>query len=123
MFGRPFAIPEFARGGSVIALAVLLVGAIPAAGQLLTSRVDGRVLDQTGAVVPGVTVTLTNAATNVARETATNSSGLYVFPNVSQGNLQRRSHGGRLQDGPGRRGSGCAGRPPPMSTSWWRWAW
>ena len=73
-------------GGSVVALAVLmLAAAIPAAGQLLTSRVDGRVLDQTGAVVPGVTVTLTNADTNVSRETATNSSGLYVFPNVSQG--------------------------------------
>ena len=86
MFGRPFAIPGFARGGSVVALAaMLLAAAIPAAGQLLTSRVDGRVLDQTGAVVPGVTVTLTNAATNVARETSTNSSGLYVFPNVSQG--------------------------------------
>ena len=86
MFGRPFAIPGFARGGSVVVLAVvLLVAAIPASGQLLTSRVDGRVLDQTGAVVPGVTVTLTNAATNVARETTTNNSGLYVFPNVSQG--------------------------------------
>lgn len=83
---RPVSIPRFPFAGTVVALAaVLLAAAIPASGQLLTSRVDGRVLDQTGAVVPGVTVTLTNAATNVARETATNSSGLYVFPNVSQG--------------------------------------
>jgi hypothetical protein len=61
------------------------VAAIPAGGQVLTSRVDGRVLDQTGAVVPGVTVTLTNVATNLARETTTNSAGLYVFPQVSLG--------------------------------------
>jgi hypothetical protein len=64
---------------------VLFVAAIPAGGQVLTSRVDGRVLDQTGAVVPGVTVTLTNVATNLARETTTNSAGLYVFPQVSLG--------------------------------------
>ena len=47
---------------------------------------DGRVLDQTGAVVPGVTVTLDQRRPPTwTRETTTNSSGLYVFPNVSQG--------------------------------------
>ena len=77
MSGRPFAIPGFALVGSVVALAVVLfVAAISAGGQVLTSRVDGRVLDETGAVVPGVTVTLTNVATNLARETTTNSAGL-----------------------------------------------
>ena len=86
MSGRPFRNPTFPFGGRLVALAVVLfVAAISASGQVLTSRVDGRVLDQTGAVVPGVTVTLTNVATNLARETATNSAGLYVFPQVSLG--------------------------------------
>lgn len=86
MSGRPISNRKFGFVGRLVALAVVLVLAgISASGQVLTSRVDGRVLDQTGAVVPGVTVTLTNAATNVALETTTNSSGLWVFPNVSQG--------------------------------------
>ena len=86
MSGRPFRNPTFPFGGRLVALAVVLfVAAISAGGQVLTSRVDGRVLDETGAVVPGVTVTLTNVATNLARETTTNSAGLYVFPQVSLG--------------------------------------
>ena len=86
MSGRPFRNPTFPFGGRLVALAVVLfVAAISAGGQVLTSRVDGRVLDETGAVVPGVTVTLTNVATNLARETTTNSAGLYIFPQVSLG--------------------------------------
>ena len=102
MSGRPFRNPTIPFGGRLVALAVVLfVAAIPASGQVLTSRVDGRVLDQTGAVVPGVTVTLTNVATNLARETTTNSAGLYIISPGFAGDLSGRSHGGRLQDGPG----------------------
>ena len=102
MSGRPFRNPTIPFGGRLVALAVVLfVAAVPASGQVLTSRVDGRVLDQTGAVVPGVTVTLTNVATNLARETTTNSAGLYIFPQVSRGTYRVEATAGRLQDGPG----------------------
>ena len=64
---------------------ILLAASIPAVGQVLTSSVDGTVRDQTGAFVPGVAVELTNVETNAARETVTNDSGLFVFPQVPRG--------------------------------------
>jgi len=48
-------------------------------------RILGRVADSTGAVLAGVKVTATNEATGVSRETATNDSGDYGFPQVPIG--------------------------------------
>jgi hypothetical protein len=48
-------------------------------------RILGRVSDPTGAVLAGVKVTATNEATGVSRDTLTNSSGDYVFPEVPVG--------------------------------------
>ena len=62
--------------------------AIPAVGQVLTAGVDGTVRDQSGAFIPGVAVKLTNVDTNAARETVTNDTGLFVFPQVPQGSYQ-----------------------------------
>jgi carboxypeptidase family protein len=45
-----------------------------------TATINGRVVDQGGAVLPGVTVTVTNTATGAARNTVTNSEGLYTVP-------------------------------------------
>ena len=64
---------------------LLLAATIPAAAQVLTSRVDGTVRDQSGAVLPGVSVTLTNVDTNVAVDAVTSDIGLYVFPQVPRG--------------------------------------
>jgi Carboxypeptidase regulatory-like domain len=41
--------------------------------------ISGTVADKTGAVIPGVTVTATNEATNVVNTVQTNSSGAYSF--------------------------------------------
>ena len=68
-----------------ILIAVAVAVAVPAAGQVLTSRVDGTVQDQSGAVIPGASVTLTNVETNISLETETNEVGLYVFPQVPAG--------------------------------------
>src|SRR5271157_728007 len=48
-------------------------------------RILGRVSDPTGAVLAGVKVTATNEATGVPRETQTNDSGEYGFPQVPVG--------------------------------------
>jgi hypothetical protein len=48
-------------------------------------RVLGRVADSTGAVLAGVKVTATNEATGVSRETVTNESGDYGFPQIPVG--------------------------------------
>ncbi|RPJ80757.1 MAG: carboxypeptidase regulatory-like domain-containing protein, partial [Acidobacteria bacterium] len=73
-----------------LALAVVLVFAslITVSAQVLTTQVTGRVIDQTGGVLPGVTVTLTNLATNVAATAVTNDDGGYTFPQVSPGSYR-----------------------------------
>jgi outer membrane receptor protein involved in Fe transport len=48
-------------------------------------RILGRVADTSGAVLAGVKATLTNDATGVTRETQTNASGDYSFPEVPVG--------------------------------------
>jgi hypothetical protein len=63
-----------------VSLALLV--AFPAMRQASTSTVRGAVQDQTGAMIPNATVTLTNTATNAAHRITTNEAGFYVFPGV-----------------------------------------
>lgn len=57
---------------------VFLLG-ISAYSQGTTTRITGNVTDSSGAAVPGATVTLTDAATNVSLRTTTNDGGSYTF--------------------------------------------
>lgn len=50
--------------------------------------ITGEVTDSTGAVAPNAPVTATNANTNVARNTVTNGSGQYSFPDLVPGPYQ-----------------------------------
>ncbi|HSC29337.1 MAG TPA: carboxypeptidase-like regulatory domain-containing protein, partial [Vicinamibacterales bacterium] len=68
----------------VTALLLLIVSVTTARGQTFTGGIRGLVTDANG-VIPGVTVTLTNQATNVSRETVTNEVGQYNFPAVPPG--------------------------------------
>jgi hypothetical protein len=47
--------------------------------------ITGEVKDSTGAIVPGVTVTVVNKDTNATRTTASNEVGLYEFPALPPG--------------------------------------
>src|SRR5207244_2914041 len=51
-----------------------------------TGTVAGTVSDQSGAVVSGAAVTLTDVATNTSRSTTTNDVGRYIFVSVPPGN-------------------------------------
>ncbi len=51
-------------------------------------RILGRVSDSSGAVLAGVTVTLTNEATGVGSNATTNSNGEYGFPQVPVGTFR-----------------------------------
>ncbi|MYG01524.1 MAG: carboxypeptidase regulatory-like domain-containing protein, partial [Acidobacteriia bacterium] len=46
-------------------------------GQVESARIIGNVTDQSGAVMPGVAVTITNVDTNLSYQTETNSAGRY----------------------------------------------
>ncbi|HWT01094.1 MAG TPA: carboxypeptidase regulatory-like domain-containing protein [Pyrinomonadaceae bacterium] len=75
-----------ARGPHLIyAFIVLLAAAAAAFAQGTASRVTGTVTDQTGALVTGAAVTLTNEGTNVTFTTTTTDSGTYVFDSVQVG--------------------------------------
>lgn len=56
-----------------------------AQGGTATATMNGRVLDDTGGVLPGVTVTLTHLATNQTRMLVTNEEGRYTFPGLQPG--------------------------------------
>jgi hypothetical protein len=70
---------------AALILCFLTIWAAPASAQGTTSRVTGTVTDSTGAVIPGATVTLTNAQTGVSFETVTTAAGTYQFEAVQVG--------------------------------------
>jgi hypothetical protein len=72
------------RRSFVLAVIVGLCGAAGTWAQSFQGGVRGAVKD-TGGVVPGVEVTLTNESTNVKRSVTTNSAGEYVFAAVDPG--------------------------------------
>ncbi len=67
--------------------ALLLIGltTLNAFAQGTTSRVTGRVTDQSGAAIPGATVLLTNVGTTSVLTTTTTGDGVYVFESVQVG--------------------------------------
>src|SRR5437868_4245648 len=66
-----------------IAQASLLIQ--PLHGQVLYGSVTGTVTDQSGAVVPGAQVTVTNEATGLKRQAASDASGFYRVLDLPQG--------------------------------------
>lgn len=70
----------------VMCVAALLAGlAGPAWAQQGTSEVRGRVLDQQGAALPGVTVTVRNQDTGMYRTAVSGSDGTYFISGVAPG--------------------------------------
>jgi hypothetical protein len=74
-----------------ICLLLLFTAVTAAFSQTFTGGIRGVVSDANG-VVPGVTVTLTNQATNVSRDTVTNEVGQYNFPAVPPGTYSLKTH-------------------------------
>ncbi|PYR02020.1 MAG: hypothetical protein DMF97_05935, partial [Acidobacteria bacterium] len=70
-----------------IAVAVLLMmGTAPTpSAQGLTGQISGTVVDSGGGVLPGVTVTITNAGTATTRDTVTGPDGAFLFPDLLAG--------------------------------------
>jgi hypothetical protein len=69
----------------VLVLVSLVLVSTPVVAQVLYGSIVGTVTDSADLAVPGATVTITHAETNQARETTTNASGNYAFPNVAAG--------------------------------------
>src|SRR5882672_6805247 len=67
------------------AIATFTAGASGLFAQSTTQSLQGLVSDNSGAVITGAKVTLTNQGTNVSVTTATNETGNYSFPLVAVG--------------------------------------
>ena len=83
MESRKFVLPYL----SLLLLVWLFSVAGPSAhAQVLYGSVVGTVTDQSQALIPGATVTITSKATGVSRETTSDQGGRYSFGNVLPGN-------------------------------------
>src|SRR5215510_14126781 len=65
-------------------VAILLFVSISAA-QGVRATIVGRVTDDTGAVVPGAMITITNIGTNESRSVTVNDNGEYAIPQIAPG--------------------------------------
>ena len=70
----------------LVAMSVFIAG--PAAAQLTTGTIQGEVTDQTGAILPGVDVTVRNIDTGATRSIVTSEVGRYEAPNLAIGNYE-----------------------------------
>ncbi len=70
----------------VFLLVVCVASALPAWAQSTSSgTVVGQVTDQTGAVVPGAAITITDVSTSSARAATTNANGRFTYVDVDPG--------------------------------------
>ncbi len=77
-------------------LALFAFAMLPAAhAQQDVSGMTGTVTDQSGAAVPGVTVTLTNTTTGVKYSQTTNATGFYRFAEIPPGQGYEASFSGK----------------------------
>ena len=68
---------------TILMLAAALAVASPALAQSTSGMIAGRVTDASGAVMPGVNVTVINTRTSETRVTVTNGQGLFRAPNLN----------------------------------------
>ncbi len=75
---------------ALFALALLGLASAPAAAQsqAANGNIEGTVLDASGGVLPGVTVTITNTDTGTQRVVVTNERGIYRAPLLPLGTYQ-----------------------------------
>ena len=82
---------------ALFALAALAAAA-PATAQDFRGGIRGTVADATGGVLPGVTVTVTNAATGVSQTIVTDDKGLFEVLYLNGGTYTVEGRALRLQD-------------------------
>ncbi len=66
--------------GVLLASLWLLLFGLPVSAQVVTGSIEGTVVDSSGGVLPGATVTVTNPATGVTRTTVSDADGLFRVP-------------------------------------------
>jgi hypothetical protein len=70
---------------------LLLLTSVSASFAQSTASLSGTVTDPTGAVVPGASIKVRSLATNLVRESVSDSAGAYVVPSLQPGDYEIRS--------------------------------
>jgi hypothetical protein len=73
-------IERLSRAAGVILVALL--AAAPVAAQSALGTLRGKIADEQGGALPGVTVTVRHTETNTIQSMVTNPEGQYVLPNL-----------------------------------------
>ena len=76
---------QMAWRGTCLAVFLILLHAAPTAAQTTLGRIAGTVLDSSGAVLPGATITLTSEQTNQVQTAVSSETGAFLFPQVPVG--------------------------------------
>src|SRR5262245_49676780 len=71
-----------------ILIGMLIMSSVETIGQLTTGTITGTVTDQTGAAVPGATVTLKNTDTGISRTAQTRENGKYEALSLPTGSYE-----------------------------------
>src|SRR6266481_3743183 len=79
--------------GKSLVAALLLCAAVSTYSFAQTSNatLGGTVSDATGALIPGVSITVTNTQTGIVSTTVSNEAGAYQFPSLQTGNYRARA--------------------------------
>src|SRR6058998_1198138 len=78
------------RPSSLLVLLVCVGGLVagPALAQSTFATLTGTVTDSSGAVLPGVTITITNTRTQSERTAISDNAGNYLVPNLDAGDYR-----------------------------------
>src|SRR5262245_37359120 len=69
----------------ILAIALCFIVPTIVFAQTTNATLGGTVVDASGALIPGVTVTATNIQTGIVNSTVTNETGAYQFPSLQTG--------------------------------------
>jgi hypothetical protein len=79
------------KSASILLLGLLIWSAPAIFGQAPTGTILGTVTDESGAVIPNATLTITNKATGIARSAVTNTEGFFSAPALPSGQYELRT--------------------------------
>src|SRR5438876_10568329 len=81
-------IGKLLRWSCALVTVLVLADASNTAAQIATATLSGTVRDETGASLPGVSLTMRNVATRVTRTTTTGSEGRYLVSALDPGEYE-----------------------------------
>jgi hypothetical protein len=77
------AVPMRSLRSALFVFLISVVSVVPMLAQTSTTSVRGTITDQSGALVPGAQISLTNTADNSVTNGTSDKSGLFVFPQLA----------------------------------------